>query len=81
MQISQQNTFGGVSFNKIAGLKAYQVIKKGLQHRCFPCEICELFKDTYFEEHLQTAISFFASYVAWYVSKRESTIFIVRAHV
>ena len=23
----------------------------------FPCEYCEIFKDTYFEEHLQTADS------------------------
>ena len=25
----------------------------------FPCEYCEIFKDTYFEEHLQTTASYF----------------------
>ena len=34
-------------FNKYAGLKACNFIKKRLQHRCFP-NICEIFKNTYF---------------------------------
>ena len=32
-------------FNKVTGLKV------------FPCEYCEIFKNTYFEEHLRTAAS------------------------
>ena len=40
-------------FNKVTGLKACSFIKKRLQHRYFPFEYCETFKNTYFEEHLQ----------------------------
>ena len=36
-------------------LKACNFIKKRLQHKC--CEYCEIFKNTCFEEHLQTAAS------------------------
>ena len=35
-------------FNKVAGLQAQQV---------FSCEYCEIFKDTYFEEHVHMAAS------------------------
>ena len=28
------------------------------QHKCFSCKHCEIFKNTYFEEHLRTAASF-----------------------
>ena len=53
--------------NKVVGRKACKFIKKRPQHRCFPvniatflmfsCEYCEIFKNTYFEEHLRTAAS------------------------
>ena len=33
--------------NKVAGLKTFM----------FSCEYCEIFRNTYFEEHLQTAAS------------------------
>ena len=32
-------------------------IKKKLQHRCFPANISKFVKNTYFEEHLRTAVS------------------------
>ena len=35
-------------FNKVAGLKAFQMIS---------CEYCKIFKNTYFEEHLRMAAS------------------------
>ena len=38
--------------------KACNFIKKRLKHRC-SYEICEIFKDTYFKEHLRTAASIF----------------------
>ena len=38
-------------FNEIAGLKAYNFIKKRLQHRCFPVNIAK-FVRAYFKEHL-----------------------------
>ena len=34
-----ENTSVGVFFNKVAGLKAFNAIKKGLQDRCFPVNI------------------------------------------
>ena len=40
-------------FNKVAGWKAYNFIKKRLQHRCFPVNIAKIFKNTYLEKHLQ----------------------------
>ena len=42
-------------FNIVAGLEDWNCIKKRLQHRCFFCEYCKIFKNTYFEEHLRTA--------------------------
>ena len=32
-------------------------IKKRLQHSCFPVKFSEIFKNTYFEEHLRTTAS------------------------
>ena len=43
-------------FNKVAGLQAYNFIKKRLQRRCFSVNV-GIFKDTNFEEHLWTAAS------------------------
>ena len=44
-------------FNKVADLQAYSLINKKLQHRCFAVNIAEIFKNTYFEEHLTTVAS------------------------
>ena len=44
-------------FDKFAGLQACNFIKKSLQDRCFPCEICGNFKKTHFEEHMGTTAS------------------------
>ena len=33
-------------------LQACNFIKNTLQQRCFPSEYCEIFKNSYFEEHL-----------------------------
>ena len=44
-------------FVKIAGLQVYNFMKKRLRHRCFLCEYCELFKNTYFGKHLETTAS------------------------
>ena len=33
-------------FTKAAGLHACNFIKRALQHRCFPCEYCEIFKNS-----------------------------------
>ena len=44
-------------FNKVAYLKACNLIKKRLQHGCFPVNIAKFLRNTYFEEHIQTAAS------------------------
>ena len=46
-QISQENTYVGVSFNKVADLKAWNFIEKRLQHRCFPVKFAK-FSRTHF---------------------------------
>ena len=33
------------------------ILLKRDSNRCFSCEICQIFKNTYFEEHMQTAAS------------------------
>ena len=43
-------------FKKVSRLKACNFLKKRLQHGCF-CEYWEISKNTYFEEHVQTAAS------------------------
>ena len=40
-------------FNKVAGLKAYNFIKKRLQHRCFPVDIAEFLRTSFFKEYLR----------------------------
>ena len=51
LQILQENTCVGVS---TAGLQLYW---KQAPTQLFSCEICEIFKNTYFVEHLRTAAS------------------------
>ena len=56
-QDSQENTCVGASFLiKMQGFRPPNFIKKRLEHRCFR-EHWEIFKNTYFEEHLRTAAS------------------------
>ena len=40
-------------FNKVAGLKFSNFIKKRLQHSCFPVKTENLLRTTFFMEHLQ----------------------------
>ena len=41
----------------LKSIQACNFIKTRLQTQVFSCEICEIFKNTYFEEHLRTAAS------------------------
>ena len=41
-------------FNKVTGLKTCNCTKKQTPTQVISCEYCEIFKDTYLEEHLQT---------------------------
>ena len=46
LQCSHESTCLGVSFNKAAGLKTSNFIKKRLQHRCFPVSIAKFLRTT-----------------------------------
>ena len=52
-QISQETTYESL-LNKAAGLELYQ---KETLTQLLSCEICEIFKNAYFEDHLRTAAS------------------------
>ena len=52
-QISQETPVLGSIFNKVAGLKACNVIKKRLQHRCLRVKFSKLLRRTFFIEHLR----------------------------
>ena len=43
-------------FNKVAGLQAWHVIKE-TPKQVLSCEYCEVSKNNYFEEYMQTATS------------------------
>ena len=43
-------------FNKVAGLKTCNVIKKRLQHKCFPLKFAKILRTSFFMENLQCFI-------------------------
>ena len=45
-------------FNKVAGLKAYNFVKKRLQQRLFPVSIAKFLRTTLFIEHLRWLLLF-----------------------
>ena len=54
-----RNVLAGVLdslFDEAAGLQACNFIKKRFHRRCFPVNFAKIFKNTYFEEHLRTAV-------------------------
>ena len=55
-QTSQENTCVGVFFYEVASLQP-ALFKKESNTSAFLCEVCETFKNTYFEEYLQTTVS------------------------
>ena len=44
-------------FSKVAGLTLVTLLKKETLTQVFSCEYCEIYKNTYFEEHLQKGAS------------------------
>ena len=54
---------GGIFFIKVAGLQASNCFKKGVSTQIFSYEYQEIYKSTYFEEHLQTIIFAFLEIV------------------
>ena len=53
-QISQDNTCVGVSFEQSCRPDDLQLYYKQTPTKVFSCEICGIFKNIYFEEHLRT---------------------------
>ena len=51
-QISQENTMLESLFNEVAGLKAWNFIKKRLQHLYFPVKFAKFLRTLFFKEHL-----------------------------
>ena len=56
VQFTGKHLYQSLFFNKVAGV-ASNFIKKETRSQVFSCEFCEIFKKTYFKEHLQTATS------------------------
>ena len=46
-QYSQESTCVGSLYNKVAGVKACNFIKKKLQHRCFPVSIAKFLRTVF----------------------------------
>ena len=53
-QNSQENTRARVSFLIKLQASGLQFIKKEALPQVFSCELCEIFKNTFFTEHLRT---------------------------
>ena len=47
-QNSLENTCVGVSFYQVTGSQAFNFIKKEIRTHVFSCELCEIFKNTFF---------------------------------
>ena len=63
-------------FNKSTDLQVYNFIKNSLQHRCFYCETCEIFKNICFDEHLWTTAS-----KSQYVTEKTIYLFLSQNYV
>ena len=57
MHIHRQTPVLESLFNKVAGHNGLQLYEKETPTQVLCCEYCEIFKNTYFEEHLRTAAS------------------------
>ena len=56
LQTSQENACVGVFFYEVVGLQPVS-FKKETPTQVLSCEVCETFKNAYFEEYLQTTAS------------------------
>ena len=57
LQNSQANTCVRVSFLIKSQASVYNFIEKEILARVFPCQLCEIFKDTFFTEYLWATAS------------------------
>ena len=74
LQILQQNTCVGVSFNKVTGFKACNVIEKRLRHKCFLVKFAKFSRTPILKNICEQLLlsSLLTSYVTWYVGTHES---------
>ena len=59
-KFTRKHLYQSLFCNKVAGLQlpqTYNFIKKGTLAQMFSCEFCEIFKNTFFTEHLWTTDS------------------------
>ena len=59
LQISQENTCAGVSFYKVAGLRACNFIKRTLQHRCLRVKFAKFLGIPIFKNIRERLLLFF----------------------
>ena len=56
LQTSQESTCVGDLLYEVVGIQSASFLKE-TPTQVLPCEVCETFKNIYFEEHLRTAAS------------------------
>ena len=56
-KVTGKRLYQGIFFNKVAGLGSSTLLKKETLAIVFPCEFCEISKNTFFTEHLWTTVS------------------------
>ena len=64
-QISQENTCVGISFYKSCSLRRLCNFIKKTPTQVFSCWICKTFKNIYYVEHLQIAVSGSCKHSIW----------------
>ena len=64
-QISQENTCVGISFCKSCSLRRLCNVIEKTPTQVFSCWICKTFKNIYFVEHLQIAVSGSCKHSIW----------------
>ena len=65
---------GNLFFNKVTS-QACNFIKKDTSTQVFSCEFCEIFKKTFFTEHLQSTASIWINSEKIFIIKRSQKIF------
>ena len=61
-----KHLFQSLVFNKVAGLRSATLLKKETLAQVFSCEFCEIFKNTFFTEHIWTTASVYTILLLYY---------------
>ena len=73
LKISQNSQ--GISFLIKLQARPATLLKKTLQHKCFPVNFVKIFKNTFFTEHLQSTASIWINSEKIFIIKRSQKIF------